>query len=322
MAVWHHKGVGGEFLARAALYEIHPALHDHQRHGSAAFKPMRNWSLRLARIAGIDVYVHATFFLVIAWIALVYWNEHHDFAAVVDGVGYILTLFACVVLHEFGHALTAARYGIRTRDITLLPIGGVARLERMPDVPVQELWVALAGPAVNVVIALLLFGWLRISGSWETVERVGVATGGFLERIMIANVALVGFNLLPAFPMDGGRALRALLAMRMEIHACHITRGRCGAGHGNRLRIDWVDGQSDPRLHRVVRVDRRRAGSEHDADEIRARRYPIAPGHAHGFPDAVPGEHAWRRSRSSLERFAAGLPSDGERPSRRNPHAR
>jgi Zn-dependent protease len=216
MAVWHHKGAGGEFLARAALYEIYPALHDHQTHGSAAFKPMRNWSLRLARIAGIDVYVHATFFLVIAWIALVYWNEHHDFAAVVDGVGYILTLFACVVSHEFGHALTAARYGIRTRDITLLPIGGVARLERMPDVPVQELWVALAGPAVNVVIALLLFGWLRISGSWETVERVGVATGGFLERIMIANVALVGFNLLPAFPMDGGRALRALLAMRME----------------------------------------------------------------------------------------------------------
>src|SRR5438132_2455336 len=216
MAVWHHKGAGGEFLARAALYEIHPALHDHQSHGSEAFKAMRNWSLRLARIAGIDVYVHATFFLVIAWIALVYWNERHDFAAVVDGVGYILTLFACVMLHEFGHALTAARYGIRTRDITLLPIGGVARLERMPDVPVQELWVALAGPAVNVVIALLLFGWLRISGSWETVERVGVATGGFLERIMIANVALVGFNLLPAFPMDGGRALRALLAMRME----------------------------------------------------------------------------------------------------------
>ena len=177
---------------------------------------MRNWSLRIARIAGIDVYVHATFFILIAWIALVYWNEHQDLAAVVEGVGYILTLFACVVLHEFGHALTAARYGIRTRDITLLPIGGVARLERMPEVPVQELWVALAGPAVNVVIAVLIFGWLRISGSWETVERVGIATGGFLERIMMANVALVGFNLLPAFPMDGGRALRALLATRMD----------------------------------------------------------------------------------------------------------
>jgi Zn-dependent protease/CBS domain-containing protein len=177
---------------------------------------MRSWSWRLARIAGIDVYVHATFVVAIAWIALVYWNQNGNLAAVVDGVGYILTLFACVVLHEFGHALTAARYGIRTRDITLLPIGGVARLERMPDVPVQELWVALAGPAVNIVIALLLFGWSRVSGSWESVERVGVATGSFLERIMLANVYLVGFNLLPAFPMDGGRALRALLATRME----------------------------------------------------------------------------------------------------------
>jgi Zn-dependent protease/predicted transcriptional regulator len=154
--------------------------------------------------------------MVIAWIALVYWKQNGTIAAVVDGVGFILTLFACVVLHEFGHALTAARYGIRTRDITLLPIGGVARLERMPEVPVQELWVALAGPAVNVVIALLLFVWLRASGSWESVDQVGVATGGFVERVMIANVYLVGFNLLPAFPMDGGRALRALLATRME----------------------------------------------------------------------------------------------------------
>ena len=174
------------------------------------------WSWKLARIAGIDVYVHATFVMVIAWIALVYWNERHSVAAVVEGVGFLLTLFGCVVAHEYGHALTARRYGIRTRDITLLPIGGVARLERMPDEPVQELKVALAGPAVNVVLALLIFGWLQASGDWIAVDRLGIARGAFLERIMVANVFLAAFNLLPAFPMDGGRALRALLATRME----------------------------------------------------------------------------------------------------------
>src|SRR5688500_17351557 len=135
------------------------------------------WSLKLVRIAGIDVYVHATFFMVIAWIALLHWNESQSLGAVLEGVGFILALFACVVLHEYGHALTAARYGIRTRDITLLPIGGLARLERMPDVPVQELWVALAGPAVNVAIAVLLFGWLQAFGLWQSVDQIGVATG-------------------------------------------------------------------------------------------------------------------------------------------------
>jgi Zn-dependent protease/CBS domain-containing protein len=174
------------------------------------------WSWKVARIAGIDVYIHATFLIVVAWIALIHWNASNNLAAVVDGVGFILTLFACVVLHEFGHALTAARYGIRTRDITLLPIGGLARLERMPSVPLQELWVALAGPAVNVVIATLLFGWLHAVGGWESTEAIGITTGGFVERVMFANVVLAAFNLLPAFPMDGGRALRALLATRME----------------------------------------------------------------------------------------------------------
>jgi Zn-dependent protease len=174
------------------------------------------WSWKLARIAGIDVYMHATFLMLIGWIGLIHWFDGQTVAAVVAGVGFILALFVCVVLHEFGHALTARRYGIKTRDITLLPISSVARLERMPDDPRQELWVALAGPAVNVAIALILFGWLGTIGDWEAVEQLSITRGSFLERVMIANVFLVGFNLLPAFPMDGGRVLRAVLAMRME----------------------------------------------------------------------------------------------------------
>jgi Zn-dependent protease/CBS domain-containing protein len=204
------------------------------------------WSWKIARFAGIDVYVHATFFMVIAWIALMHWNEGQSVAAVIDGVGFILTLFACVILHEFGHALTAARYGIRTRDITLLPIGGLARLERMPDVPIQELWVALAGPAVNVVIAVLLFLWLQASGAWRSVDQIGVATGAFAERVMVANVVLVLFNLLPAFPMDGGRALRAFLATRMEY--TRATQRAAMVGQGMAILFAFWGLQGNPML--------------------------------------------------------------------------
>ncbi len=204
------------------------------------------WSWKLIRIAGIDVYVHATFFMVIAWIALIHWNESHSLAAVIDGVGFILALFACVVLHELGHALTAARYGIRTRDITLLPIGGVARLERMPDVPIQELWVALAGPAVNVAIAVVLLAVLHASGAWEAVEGIGVATGAFAERVMVANVVLAAFNLLPAFPMDGGRALRAVLATRMEY--TRATQRAAMVGQGMAILFGFLGLQGNPLL--------------------------------------------------------------------------
>ena len=204
------------------------------------------WSWKLIRIAGIDVYVHATFFMVVAWIALIHWNQSQSLAAVIEGVGFILALFACVVAHEFGHALTAARYGIRTRDITLLPIGGLARLERIPDVPIQELWVALAGPAVNVVIAILLFAWLRVSGAWQAVDGIGVTAGAFAERVMVANVILAGFNLLPAFPMDGGRALRALLATRMEY--TRATQRAAMVGQGMAILFGFIGLQGNPVL--------------------------------------------------------------------------
>jgi Zn-dependent protease/CBS domain-containing protein len=177
------------------------------------------WSWKIGRISGINVFMHATFLLLIAFIIIVYWVQGHDVYSTLMGVLFVLAIFACIVLHELGHALTARSYGIRTRDIVLLPIGGVARLERMPDNPLEELRVALAGPAVNVVIAAALFGVLAAAGSMPTLGdffNIALSGGHFLKRLMAVNVWLVGFNLLPAFPMDGGRVLRALLATRME----------------------------------------------------------------------------------------------------------
>ena len=149
------------------------------------------WSWKLGTFASIDVYMHATFLLLLGWVALSHWVAGRTLGHVVHGVAFILALFLCVVLHEYGHALSARRFGIRTRDITLLPIGGLARLERMPEDPRQEIWVALGGPAVNVLIAAVLFVWLYAIGTFEPLEGLSVAGGSFLERLMVVNVSLV-----------------------------------------------------------------------------------------------------------------------------------
>jgi Zn-dependent protease len=174
------------------------------------------WQWKLGNFAGIDVYLHATFLLLIAWVGYRHWLDHEDWIQVFYGILFILALFVCVILHEYGHALTARKYGIKTRDITIYPIGGVARLEKMPEKPIEELWVALMGPAVNVVIAAGLFAYLYLTASLVPLNELTVASGSFLERLMTVNISLVLFNLIPAFPMDGGRVLRALLAMRMD----------------------------------------------------------------------------------------------------------
>ena len=173
------------------------------------------WSVRVARVAGIDVKIHLTFFLLLAWIGFAHYLGGGT-AAAVEGLIFILLLFASVLLHEFGHALAARRYGVLTPDITLLPIGGVARLNRMPDEPRQELVIALAGPAVNVIIAAVLFLLLGRMSGLDEVLRLDDPRTGMVAKLLSANVILVLFNLLPAFPMDGGRVLRAGLALRMD----------------------------------------------------------------------------------------------------------
>ena len=188
------------------------------------------WQWKLGRFAGIDVFIHMTFLLILGWVGYNYWLEYQDWGEVLIGILFIIALFVCVVLHEYGHALTARRYGIRTRDITLYPIGGVARLERMPDRPIEELWVALAGPAVNLVIAAVLFVYLFLTNSLGPMTGMNMAQGSFIERLMVVNIYLVAFNLIPAFPMDGGRVLRALLALRLEYFQATQIAANIGQG--------------------------------------------------------------------------------------------
>ena len=184
-------------------------------------------SWKLARIAGIDVYVHATFVMLLAWVAYMHWRAGGTAGAALAGVVFVVAVFGTIVLHELGHALTARRFGIRTRDITLWPIGGVARLERMPEKPGQELLVAVAGPAVNLAIALALGVAIFVMGSPLFPEGLlGGGLGALLTRLLWVNVTIAVFNLLPAFPMDGGRALRALLALRGDyVNATRIAAG-------------------------------------------------------------------------------------------------
>ncbi len=188
------------------------------------------WSWKVAKIACIDVFIHSTFFILIAWIGFSYWVSERSLNAVVNGVVFILLLFLFVLMHEFGHALAAKKFGISTRDITLLPIGGLARLERMPREPKQELWVALAGPLVNLVLAVLLFGWLFLTNGLSGLTSTSLTEGSLLQRLAIVNLTLLLFNLIPAFPMDGGRVLRAFLAMRMEYTQATQTAATIGQG--------------------------------------------------------------------------------------------
>ncbi|NND95697.1 MAG: site-2 protease family protein [Pirellulaceae bacterium] len=176
-------------------------------------------SLKLGRIAGIDLKIHWTFFLLLLWVGISPLLGGGTIVAAAMNLLLIVAVFACVVAHEYGHALAARRYGIATQDITLLPIGGVARLREIPKDPIKELVVAIAGPAVNVVIAIVIGAALIAYGAFAaTTITLTEALSGiqFWQTLMAINVFLVLFNAIPAFPMDGGRVLRALLALRMD----------------------------------------------------------------------------------------------------------
>jgi len=175
-------------------------------------------NFKFAEVKGIPIYIHWSFILLLSYVAFVNYTFGSSFNEIIWALIYILAIFLCVTLHELGHALAALRYGIKTKSITLYPIGGVAQLEKIPEKPEHELVVALSGPLVNLVIACILWLWIVFSPINYYIEDIGIKinSNNLLLNLAAANVVLIFFNLLPAFPMDGGRVFRSILALTMD----------------------------------------------------------------------------------------------------------
>lgn len=188
-------------------------------------------SIKLGKIAGIGVFVHWTFSMLLIYIIFINYKTGYNLIQIIWSVVFILSIFITVFLHELGHALAAKNYGIKTKDITFLPIGGLARLERLPEKPLEELIVAFAGPLVNIVLALLTSFFITFPANPEALIAQlsnGVNAHNFFLNFYIVNIALAVFNLIPAFPMDGGRVLRALLSFKFERHIATRIAARIG----------------------------------------------------------------------------------------------
>ncbi len=176
-------------------------------------------AFKIGRFSGIDVRVHWTFLLLLAFFAFIGYGASGSPLGALTAIVAIVALFLCVLLHEFGHSLVAQRLGIGIHSITLLPIGGVSNLESLPEKPADEVKISVAGPLVSVVLALFFFGVGVLLGA---VPRVPAdpftgfgSVGQFFFYLAFLNIILAVFNLLPAFPLDGGRILRGLLATRL-----------------------------------------------------------------------------------------------------------
>jgi Zn-dependent protease len=203
------------------------------------------WSLTIGSIAGTAVRIHATFLLFLIWIWAAYYRQGGADAAW-QGVIFITLLFLCVLLHELGHVFAARRYGIKTADVTLWPFGGIASLERIPEKPMEELVVAIAGPAVNVVIAAVLILMLGATIDPQHLAQLDDPKISMIAKLAGANIFLVLFNMIPAFPMDGGRVLRALLAIRLGF--ARATEIAASIGQGLAVALGLIGIFTNPML--------------------------------------------------------------------------
>jgi Zn-dependent protease len=183
-------------------------------------------TIYLGKLVGIKIYIHWTFWLLAIYVMVA--NLKSGFGGATSALGFVFAVFGCVFLHEMGHAMAAKWFGIRTEDITLLPIGGLARMAEFPRRPIVELVVAIAGPLVNVAIAIILAFGLGIQAHYSKMAENGLVEIGPWEQLLIANVVLAVFNMLPSYPMDGGRVLRSLLAMVMPYPQATVITARTG----------------------------------------------------------------------------------------------
>jgi stage IV sporulation protein FB len=247
------------------------------------------WSLTIGSIAGTAVRIHVTFLLFLAWIFGVSYLSGGPQAAW-SGLLFMMLLFLCVLLHEFGHIFTARAFGVTTPDVILLPIGGVARLERIPERPSEEFLIAIAGPLVNVAIAglLVLFGADLTPSHLVAIQST---KGSLVDRLAEVNVFLALFNLIPAFPMDGGRVLRALLAARFGY--VRATEMAAAIGQGVAFLLGFIGLFGNPLLLFIAIFVYLAAASEAHLVAIRAMSHgvPVTAAMMTQFATLTPEEH-------------------------------
>ena len=211
----------------------------HLAHGTflAFYDSKMKWSLYIGKVSGIKIFIHWTFLILILWIIQLGISQKHGLNQILLSLVFLIAVFICIVLHELGHAITAQRFNVRTRDIILLPIGGVARMERIPEKPKQELLVAVMGPAVNILISAILFIILKVTNTYpSSVRDIDFTSSNFLFQLYTINLFLAVFNFIPAFPMDGGRVLRALLSLKLS----RVKATRIAAYTGQVIAICFV----------------------------------------------------------------------------------